>query len=37
MRILVTLEELRRDEGFVKLLATEDLTESPELKGQYTI
>jgi len=37
MRVLVTLKELRRDEGFVTLLGTEGLADAPELKGQYTI
>ncbi len=37
MRILVTLKQLRQDEGFVKLLAAEGLAQPPELKGQYTV
>jgi hypothetical protein len=37
MRILMALKELRRDDGFAKLLATEGLTDAPELKGQYTV
>ena len=37
MRLLMLLKQLRRDETFVKLLTAEKLTESPELKGQYTV
>jgi len=37
MRILVTLKELRGDDGFIKLLGAEGLADVPELKGQYTI
>jgi ParB family chromosome partitioning protein len=37
MRILMMLKQLRCDETFVKLLTAEKLTESPELKGQYTV
>lgn len=36
-RILVTLKQLRQDDGFAKLLAAEDLAAVPELKGQYTV
>jgi len=37
MRILVTLQGLRQDKGFVKLLAAEDLADVPALKGEYTL
>ena len=37
MQILVALKQLRRDDGFVKLLTGEALMEAPELKGQYTV
>ena len=37
MQILVALKQLRRNDAFVKLLTGEGLTETPELKGQYTI
>jgi len=37
MQILVALNNLRADETFRRLLKGEDLTEEPELKGQYTV
>jgi len=37
MRILVTLQELKHDKEFSKLLAVEKLAKAPALKGEYTV
>jgi hypothetical protein len=37
MRILVTLQRLTRDGGFIKLLVEAGLDEAPPLKGEYVI
>ena len=37
MRILVALQGLRKDDGFVGLLANAGLAEGPQLKGDYTV
>jgi len=37
MRILVTLQRLRQDDGFLGLLKSASLAEGPQLKGEYAV
>ena len=37
MRILVAMQRLRQDDGFMALLKTAGLAEAPQLKGEYAV